>query len=627
MNKLQHLQYLNFRKPSRYADNITAIQAKPSLDLNFARNKSLMDNVTGNNLVTFTRASSGTFVNSNGVLQSAPVNFIRNNTMQGAVAGTPGTLPTNWVVTSLGTLSQQIVGVGTISGVNYIDWRISGTSSTSSVTLAFEPTTQIPALSGQAWTHSCFIARVAGSTTNIAYGGLGIYERTSAGGFVAANNAPINSSNITTFARQIYSATLSGGATVANVQPLIVLSITSGAAIDITLRIGLPQLELGSSATEIIRTTGTINSAPRFDHNPLTGESLGLLVEESRTNLWTYSGDFANAAWTKVRSSITSNTIVAPDGTLTGDKLIASTDASTTHFVRQDVSVTSGTSYTQTIYAKAGEYTQIYMGFDTDNSAFAGGSIIFTLTGNGIAGTPSGTLTSNSITPVGNGWYRCQITATATATATGIFRIQSATGDTNGFTGDGTSGIYIWGAQLEAGAFPTSYIPTTTATATRSADVASITGANFSSWYRQDEGTMLAEFDSNTWNASDIFSKTFSFIDASPFGNDWWIGGADTNDVYRYRIRVSNSNLFGPANIPRNKTTRNKTAMAIKAFDSAVCGDGGSVVTGAPNSLPAIDRLFIGSAEGFTQHTNTPIRRLTYFPQRISNANLQRITQ
>jgi hypothetical protein len=618
MNKLQHLQYLNFRKPSRYADNITAIQAKPSLDLNFARNKSLMDNVTGNNLVTFTRASSGTFVNSNGVLQSAPVNFIRNNTMQGAVAGTPGTLPTNWVVTNLGTLSQQIVGVGTISGVNYIDWRISGTSSTSSVTLAFEPTTQIPALSGQAWTHSCFIARVAGSTTNIAYGGLGIYERTSAGVLVTANNAPINSANSTTFTRQVYSATLSGGATVANVQPLIVLSITSGAAINITLRIGLPQLELGSSATEIIRTTGTINSAPRFDHNPLTGESLGLLVEESRTNLWTYSGDFANAAWIKVRSSITSNTIVAPDGTLTGDKLIASTDAGTTHFVRQDVSVTSGTSYTQTIYAKAGEYTQIYMGFDTDNSAFAGGSIIFTLTGNGIAGTPSGTLTSNSITPVGNGWYRCQITATATATATGIFRIQSATGDTNGFTGDGTSGIYIWGAQLEAGAFPTSYIPTTTATVTRSADVVSVN--TLTPWFNASEGTLYVE------GSSSNLARAMAVIDDGSFNNRYQAaiasgytpnfaavsGGAVSADIYTSALTQS-SNV--------------KLAGAYRVNDFALSANGSAVVTDTSGALPVgLTTLRLGaySTGGILCGT---IRRLTYFPQRLSNANLQRITQ
>lgn len=376
-----------------------------------------------------------------------------------------------------------------------------------------------------------------------------------------------------------------------------------------------------------ILQTAAVNSR-RIDHNPLTGECLGLLVEESRTNLWTYSGDFANAAWIKVRSSITSNTIVAPDGTLTGDKLIASTDAGTTHFVRQDVSVTSGTSYTQTIYAKAGEYTQIYMGFDTDNSAFAGGSIIFTLTGNGIAGTPSGTLTSNSITPVGNGWYRCQITATATATATGIFRIQSATGDTNGFTGDGTSGIYIWGAQLEAGAFPTSYIPTTTATATRSADLASITGTNFSSWYRQDEGTVFA--DAKEYPFASGVSRAFYGLDASSAPNtdyirQWiWSGasGSLLNSVY--------TSASGPvvAEFTQLLTNEQKrVATAVKVNDFARSYNGATPATDSSGNLPVgIDRIGIGSNNSVLQLNGT-IRRLTYWPQRLPNNSLVAITR
>jgi hypothetical protein len=86
-----------------------------------------------------------------------------------------------------------------------------------------------------------------------------------------------------------------------------------------------------------------VSGAPRFDHNPTTGESLGLLVEEARTNHNTYSEQFDNAAWVKTRSSITSNTIVAPDGTLTGDKLVEDTTASNTHQISQSASLTAGT--------------------------------------------------------------------------------------------------------------------------------------------------------------------------------------------------------------------------------------------------------------------------------------------
>jgi len=371
-----------------------------------------------------------------------------------------------------------------------------------------------------------------------------------------------------------------------------------------------------------ILQTAAVNSR-RIDHNPLTGESLGLLVEESRTNLWTYSGDFANAAWIKVRSSITSNTIVAPDGTLTGDKLIASTDAGTTHFVRQDVSVTSGTSYTQTIYAKAGEYTQIYMGFDTDNSAFAGGSIIFTLTGNGIAGTPSGTLTSNSITPVGNGWYRCQITATATATATGIFRIQSATGDTNGFTGDGTSGIYIWGAQLEAGAFPTSYIPTTTATATRSADLASITGTIFSSWVSASTHTLFAEIQRSS--AVNVNTLVAALSDGTT--NNRISLRLDANGTTSTFVGVNSGTLDGVVQVTTGvagSVIRQAGAAEVNNYQLAANGMLGTADTTA--LIPTVDQLEIGQVAATAQFNGT-IRRLTYWPQRLPNNSLVAITR
>ena len=104
-----------------------------------------------------------------------------------------------------------------------------------------------------------------------------------------------------------------------------------------------------------------------------------------------------------------------------------------------------------------------------------------------------------SIVDVGNGWYRCIITFTTVSTSGAvinpvIYLIDNANATrAAGMTGDGYSGIFIWGAQLEQGSFPTSYIKTSGASATRSADNASITGENFSSWYRQDEGSLYSE--------------------------------------------------------------------------------------------------------------------------------------
>jgi hypothetical protein len=240
-------------------------------------------------------------------------------------------------------------------------------------------------------------------------------------------------------------------------------------------------------------------NTPRFDYNPVTGECKGLLIEESRANLFTYSEDFSNSVWAKNNSFINSNVTIAPDGTLTADKLIGNSGVKirqSTYY--QYVSVTSGTTYTFSLFLKAAERRYISMWFDNLNvsqNAYYGASDYIDLqTGTNVTGT------AVKIIPYPNGWYRCYVTGTPTVTtATFIFQIAIGTannyndvGASNTFkyTGDGTSGIYIWGAQVEQGSFPTSYIPTAASTVTRSADLVDMTGTNFSSWYNQNEGTI-----------------------------------------------------------------------------------------------------------------------------------------
>jgi hypothetical protein len=171
---------------------------------------------------------------------------------------------------------------------------------------------------------------------------------------------------------------------------------------------------------------------------------LGLLIEEQRTNLLTYSEEFDDAAWSKTRSSITANTIVAPDGALTGDKLVENTDTGT-HFVSQSASLIANAVYTASVYAKAGERTRVQLQTANVANWTASVSTVFDLS----AGTVvSGT---GTITPVGNGWYRCSITATfgASNTIGGMNIFPVISGTTSSYTGDGYSGIYLWGAQLE----------------------------------------------------------------------------------------------------------------------------------------------------------------------------------
>jgi hypothetical protein len=153
------------------------------------------------------------------------------------------------------------------------------------------------------------------------------------------------------------------------------------------------------------------------------------------------SEEFDNASWSKLRSSILANQVIAPDGTLSADKLIANTD-NNTHAVFQTFSLTAAT-FTVSVYAKMGEYSGLGL-FWTE-----GGNP--TATFNLLTGTVSsvGAGVTATITPVGNGWYRCTYTKTnATTGGNPVIRV-GQNGSTFTYTGDDYSGIYIWGAQLE----------------------------------------------------------------------------------------------------------------------------------------------------------------------------------
>ena len=295
-------------------------RAVPSLDLRFADNKSLVDAATGAQLVTFTRASSGTFMGSDGLLKTATTNeprfdhnpttgeslgllveeartnSIRNNTGVGAVAGTPGTLPTNWTISGagVGTLSRTI-SVGEQSGISYVDIRYSGTTSTTSFIFAFESPTQIAALTGQTWTNSIYLALVGGSTTNINSLRHDVVERTLVGGSVLQNFSSDFKSTLTAnLTRSTYSVALSGGATTAYAQPGIEFSFASGVAIDITLRIGLPQFEQGAFATSAIpTTTATVTRAA--DVASITGSNFSSWYNQTEGSMYV---DGSTAAFT-----------------------------------------------------------------------------------------------------------------------------------------------------------------------------------------------------------------------------------------------------------------------------------------------------------------------------------------
>lgn len=233
--------------------------------------------------------------------------------------------------------------------------------------------------------------------------------------------------------------------------------------------------------------TSFATDAPRLDCDPVTLQPKGLLIEEARTNLLLRSAEFDNASWTKAGATITANAGAAPDGTTTADKLVEDT-ANSTHFANQpSIAYTLGVTYTASVHVKAAGRTQL--------SLFFPGTIFptvrdasFDLTA--VTATHSGT-GSASIQSVGGGWYRCSLTLPCASSGTGYGCSVNISNGGITYLGDGASGLYLWGAQLEAGAFATSYVPTTTAAVTRAADVCSMP---LGSWFNAAEGVLAAEW-------------------------------------------------------------------------------------------------------------------------------------
>lgn len=355
---------------------------------------------------------------------------------------------------------------------------------------------------------------------------------------------------------------------------------------------------------------------PRLDADPVTLSQRGLLVEEARTNLALQSAEF-DVGWTLLNllafgSGSVANAISAPSGAVTADFIVPDT-TSGQHGLYRTVTTVSGTAYTQSVYAKAGGYNWLYMTEANNVTAQASFDI-----STGVLGTVSGTGSpSATITPVGNGWYRCTLTFTPSSTASNIqIRANSANGGAN-FVGNGTSGIYIWGAQLELGSFATSYIPTGAAAATRAADVASVSTSQFP--YSATEGTLVISADSYDVGSS---AGLIASLSAGLTSNSVLVG------LYLNKTSLS-ATAGGVAQAflqPSGTVSANTVFKAGGAFatNSFIASSNGTLSTeDTSGSLPTgVTTLGIGIISSSIP-INGHIRQITYLPRRITNAELQ----
>jgi hypothetical protein len=370
----------------------------------------------------------------------------------------------------------------------------------------------------------------------------------------------------------------------------------------------------GNTAT-VVNSSGfveTINAdLPRFDFNPVTLSCNGLLIEESRTNLITYSDIFGDVIWVKSNSFVLGNQLTSPAGIVTGYKLVENS-ATNFHFISH-IFISVGGIYTSSVYAKVGERKRFVI---RESTTTGNGSIFDLSTGTVISNLGGGV---GSIIDAGNGWYRCSMTATETAGTRTIalyLAPDNATTIANcSYTGNGTSGIFVWGAQVEAGAFSTSYIPTEATTITRNADVATMTGANFSDWYSTGAGGAVARV------LPSIVSGTRPVLQ---------FDDATANEVIVLRGNTTNPELVivdggsPQTQIDAGTISANTAYNLGSAWNTDNCAaavNGGAAVTDTSATIPTVTQARLGS-DG-TNYLNGNIQTLRYWPQRIIDAEVQ----
>jgi hypothetical protein len=365
----------------------------------------------------------------------------------------------------------------------------------------------------------------------------------------------------------------------------------------------------------VLQTVST--NAARFDHDPVTGESEGLLIEEQRTSLLTYSEDFSY--WGATNSIVQSNIIVAPDGTMTGDKLVPNTAQDYT-FVGKFYMI-SATTYTFSVYAKAGEYSRMSFWEGNVTGYFATFDLL-----TGTVVSVNGPTTAK-IENAGNGWYRCSMAASYNA-ITAWWIIKPLDGSTTSpfnatRLGDGYSGIYIWGAQLEASAFPTSYIKTEASQVTRAADFALITGTNFSSWYNQDEGTVYSESISSTAFNVGGSRVAWQIDSGSGFANRYVLNhtSGDMTVVVNNTFPVN----FSVPDPQSNVALKNAFAYNYNNFGNAY--NGIAFESNLLGNLPIVSRLIIGDQAPNANAISGTIKKIAYYPERLTNIQLENLTK
>jgi hypothetical protein len=422
----------------------------PTLDLDFAKSKSLYDGRSTKNLIDFVRntaPNSSTYVDAAGLIKRSVTNLLlRSEEFDNAAwTKTRSSITSNTIVAPDGTLTgDKLVEDTTASNTHQVSQPASLTAGTHTYSIFAKAGERSVLQTFRANLNIDLFTHTFNLSTGTASGTGASIVSVGNGWYLCISTVTVNTTGSTGI-----NFSINNGSTNSYTG-----DDTSG------LYLWGAQLEEASTAGEYVKTTATKSSAPRFDHDPTTGESLGLLVEESRQNLATQSESFSTWTVSEQNSTATADAAAAPDGTVTADLLVPNTSSSTHASFNTSISFSASTTYSYSIFVKPNGYSWLQLLFTSGFNNLTAW-VNFDLTGAGSFGFTGGGEISKEIESYPGGWYRCTITATSGASPSAggpayLVLDSNRNGRDPFFPGNNTDGIYLWGAQLEAGSFPTS---------------------------------------------------------------------------------------------------------------------------------------------------------------------------
>jgi hypothetical protein len=361
------------------------------------------------------------------------------------------------------------------------------------------------------------------------------------------------------------------------------------------------------------------NNTPRFDHDPITGKCLGVLIENQRFNYLNHSEDYSTNTGT-INAVVTTNTTIAPDGNLTADTITANSGSAQHGSSKIASNIPINTVCSLSVFVKSG--THNFCRVDSSGvvnwSTNAGCAVNLT----------DGTIISGSgtVQPYPNGWYRITTYPTTNSSA-GVSRgmwvwVAGPDGDSL-FNAAGTETINVWGAQIEAHPFPGSYIPTGGSQVTKTGDVPLISGTNFTSWYQQLQGTVYCKY-RNLFGGSGAVIRSVYEFKSTNYASEIRSPLDGSN-----RIRLVHNFEFSPNdNTFLVNSNYRKSIYGYSSTESRLMMDGTATFASPPTHVNDTTKtqVSIGSRGEITQ-LNGHISQLIYYPVRLTNDQLQTLTK